>query len=119
VAKLSLRRPDTQATASMVLSLSALFFSVGLVVILFPRFDTDNNIIWYKSGGPRHMAVLGCTAISLLLGVLGFGFGLNSAGARRNERNSQSWLGFFAGAAAITLTVILFAAFYLLKQSVA
>lgn len=120
MARFSMRRPDTQATVSMILSLSALFFMVGLAVLtVFRHFDTENMIMWYARRGMRFPAILACTAIALLLGALGSGFGLNSAGARRNDRNGQSWLGFFAGAVAITGTIILFAMFMILKQDIA
>jgi VIT1/CCC1 family predicted Fe2+/Mn2+ transporter len=87
------------------------------VLTVFRHFDTQNMIIWYSPKTLRFPAILGCAGLSLLLGVLGFGIGLSSAGAKRNTRNRQSWLGFFVGAAAVTASVILFAAFFLLKQS--
>lgn len=118
MAKFSLRRPDSQATFSVILSLCSLFFVIGLAVLVFKNFTPqDNYIIWYSRKTMRMPAILACTAIAALLAIFGLGFGFNSAGQRRNEKSKQSWLGFFLGAFAFTLAVILVATFFVLAET--
>ena len=56
--------------------------------------------------------------LALGLSVLGFGFGISSAGERRNQKNHLSWAGFFVGAFAICATLILLATFFFWKESI-
>lgn len=121
MAKFSLRRPDTQATVSLILSVSAVFFVIGLAVLVLQNYGgaKTDHIIWYSSNSMRFPAIAACTGLALLLGTLGLGLGFGSADARRNDRAKQSWLGFFIGAAAVTLAVVFFAFFWILSESVA
>ncbi len=118
VAKFSLRKVETQATASAVLSLSSLFFLLGLAVLVFRHFDLETKSIFYKEGTLRVIALGLCGLFSLGLSVLGFGFGISSAGERRNQRSHLSWGGFFVGAIAICLTLVLLALFYFWREPV-
>ncbi len=118
VAKFSLRKVETQATASAVLSLSSLFFLLGLAVLVFRHFDWQSKSIFYKEGTLRVVALGLCGLFSLGLSVLGFGFGISSAGERRNQRNNLSWGGFFVGAFAICLTLVLLAFFFFWREPV-
>jgi hypothetical protein len=45
--------------------------------------------------------------MTMVLAASGFGFGLSSAGQRRNDKPQLSWTGFFIGAAILCLTVVL------------
>ncbi len=89
----------------MVLSAAAALSAAALAVLVFRNIDTSDFVIYY--GRTRRLVVMVAGAITLLLGVGGFGFGLNSAGQRRNDRQQLSWLGFFAGAAVLCVAVVL------------
>ena len=118
MAQFNLRKVDTQATSSAVLSLSSLFFVAGLAVLVFRHVDTETLSILYKSGTLRVPAIGLCGLLALGLSVLGFGFGISSAGERRNQKNHLSWTGFFVGAFAICATLILLATFFFWKESI-
>lgn len=109
MAKFSLRRYDHQAIMSLTMSLISVLSLLGLAVILVQNMKWDEMIIYY--GSSRKMAVMAGTAVTLLLSAIGFGFGFNSVGQRRNEKQKLSWLGFFIGAGVISLTLILFILF--------
>lgn len=121
VAKFSLRRPDTQATVSLILSISSMFFVAGLAVLVLQNYKgkAADHIIWYSQKSLRLPAILVCTAIAMLLGSIGLAMGFGSADARRNDRAKQSWIGFFIGALAVTLAIVFFAFFWILKQDIA
>jgi len=115
---LNLRKVDNQATTSAVLSLSSVFFVIGLAVLVFRHVDWETLSIFYKGGTLRMPAIGICGLLALGLSVLGFGFGISSAGERRNQKNHLSWLGFFIGAFVICVTLILLATFFFWKESV-
>jgi hypothetical protein len=52
------------------------------------------------------MAILLAAAITILLAATGFGFGLSSAGQRRNDKQQLSWIGFFIGAIVLAMTFV-------------
>jgi len=105
MATFSLRRYDTQARASMIVSLVSLVALCGLAFIVFQNLDPTDGVIYY--GANRKLAILGGGAITLLLSAAGFGLGLNSAGQRRNDKPLLSWIGFFLGASVLCLTLIM------------
>ncbi len=102
----------------MILSLASAIFVIGLAALVFQRLDAQSWIIPYKAESLRMPAIFICAAIAFWLGVLGLGFGLNSAGQRRNDRPTQSWIGFFVGTVCVVLTLILLATFWLWKESI-
>jgi len=118
VARFSLRRYDVQAQVAMILSFVSVIFLLALIVLAFQRLDTQSWVIPYSPKSFRMAAIVLCAAIAFWTGVFGLGFGLNSAGQRRNDKPAQSWIGFFVGAASVTLTLIVLAAFWLWKESV-
>lgn len=118
MAQFSLRKVDNQATTSAVLSFSSLFFVVGLAVLVLRHIDWGTLSIFYKSGTLRMPAIAACGLLALGLSVLGFGFGISSAGERRNQKNHLSWAGFFVGAVSICVTLILLATFFFWKETV-
>ena len=107
MAKFSLRRHDVQAQVSMVLSLTAIPCVLVMAFFVLRPLDVNQRIIPYNAKGMRPIAVYVSALGALALSTAGFGLGLNSAGQRRNDKPGLSWLGFFVGAAGITLTVIL------------
>ena len=112
MARWNLRRYDVQARVSVVLSLASVVCLAALAVAIATASWQDNRIL-YQSGTLRVPAVYVCGLLAIGFGAGGFGFGLNSAGQRRNDRTTQSWLGFFLGAASITFAVILLILFLL------
>lgn len=109
MAKFSLRRYDNQAQVSVLLSLVSLLplaaMTAIMVRLLMSRSDFTEFVFYY---GPRaRMAVLFCGLASMFLATCGFGFGLNSAGQRRNEKQQLSWIGFFTGALVLALTFVM------------
>jgi hypothetical protein len=111
----SLRRYDTQARVSVFVSLASLVSLLAMTVFVFTidkgfrLIDKSQFVINY--GPMRRMLVLATGACTVLLAIIGFGLGLNSAGERRNDKPTLSWIGFFLGAAVLCLAVILFLLF--------
>ena len=108
----SLRRYDTQARLGLWLSLLAAGGLVVMAAIIFRHFNPADRTVVY--GPLRKILVLGSGMTTILLSVGGFGFGLNSAGQRRNDKPVLSWIAFFVGAAVCCLAVLLL--FFFLKQ---
>ena len=106
MAKFSLRRYDTQARVSVIVSLASIVSLMALVLLLYRNLAWSERAIFY--GNPAYkLAVYGAGFVTLLMAASGFGFGLNSAGQRRNDKPQSSWTGFFIGAAVLCLTVVL------------
>ncbi len=103
--KFSLRRYDTQAVVSMILSLVALGGLVILAALLTRNLNWADKVIVYGNQKYRLLILLIAT-VTGTLAAAGFGFGANSAGQRRNEKAGLSWVGFFIGAAVMCLTVL-------------
>jgi hypothetical protein len=109
VPKLSLRRYDVQARTSVVLSVASFVCFLGLTALVFrhPMLALKEKVIVYNPDGLRAPLTYAFGLLSLGLGAAGFGLGWNSAGQRRNDKPVHSWVGFFLGGGAITLTLIL------------
>lgn len=114
----SLRRYDVQAKLALVISCVAFLGVGGLIGLIFRNFHREMGIIVYGTKSMFAPAVFLVTAATLLLGGIGAALGANSAGQRRNEHSKRSWAAFFIGAAAISLTIIVFFAFYLYRVPV-
>jgi hypothetical protein len=110
MAKLSLRRYDHQAVASIILSGLSIVTMFGLVFLLFRNLNPQEKMIYYAQ--TYKLAFLGGTAVTLMLSVAAFGLGLNSVGQRRNDKQRMSWIGFFIGAAVFSLTLVIFFIFH-------
>jgi len=118
VATGSFRRYDVQAKWSVILSTASVVVLLVVVVILGRNYQPGIRRILF--GNPVYqMMVMGGSAMTMLLSGLGLILGLSSAGQRRNERQKQSWAGFFLGTAVLSLAIIFLAAFWLLKMQAA
>lgn len=115
MAQSKLRRFDVQATYALVLSAFSTVPCVAAAIVLAWKYDSDLGQIVYGSGGKVVPVFLVCIVLSLLPGFAGFLFGLNSAGQRRNDKTTRSWIGFFVGGAVCTVDVILMLAFVMLR----
>ncbi len=111
MAKFSLRRYDSQALVSVLLSALAVVPLIAMAYFMIQNFEWEAQIVIY--GPTRRIAIFGAAAAAIGLAVLGSGFGFNSAGQRRNDKGRYSWLGFFTGAAVISLTFGLLALFFI------
>ena len=118
MAQSKLRRFDVQATYGMVLSVFSAVPCLGAAVVLAMKYDSVLGQIVYGSGGKVAPVFLLCVILSLLPGFAGFLFGLSSAGQRRNDKPTRSWIGFFVGGAVCTVDVILVLAFVMLRLEV-
>jgi hypothetical protein len=115
VAKFSLRRYETQAAVSVGAAVAAAVMLGGLTFLVMQHFDFGELALYY--GPTRRMVILAATAVTLLVSVIGFGFGINSVGQRRNEQQNRSWLGFFVSAVVFCLTLVVFALFFFRGES--
>ena len=111
--RLSLRRYDVQARIALVAAIAAAVLVLALAVLVFRRVDWTNKVIAYRPNTLRWYLIMLVTGMSILVSALALGFGLNSAGQRRNDRHRWSWIGFFLGAACLCLTILLFVVFRL------
>lgn len=116
--KFSLRRYDTQARFGLLLSILSVGGLLALAALVvsadkgFAYFNTADLTITY--GPVRRLAVLATGGMTALLAVSGFGFGLNSAGQRRNDKPMLSWISFFVGGAVLCLALVLL--FFFMRQ---
>jgi hypothetical protein len=116
VAKFSIRRFDNQAQMGAVLSLISIAPLAALIFFIARNMDRQEWIFYY--GTPSRIAVLLSAMVSLLLSGMGFGFGLNSAGQRRNDKQQLSWVGFFTGAIVLALTFVMLSLFFLRGEAI-
>lgn len=115
---INLRRVDVQAKLSFTAAIIALMVTAALAFFVLQGLHWDTKIIPYSSRSNRMMGVMGAGAASLVIGTVGFWFGLSSAGQRRNELQILSWLGFFLSALAITVSGLLLTTFMLWRESI-
>lgn len=114
----NLRRFDVQARYSLNLSLAALL-PLGIAIYACLRnFAFEVREIQYGENSMFLLAFLACIGTAGTLAALGAILGFNSAEQRRNEANKKSWLGFFIGTAVVSLTIIVFAGFYILRLQI-
>lgn len=112
MAKWSLRRYDIQARVSVLLSALALVVLAGTAVSIIRPMNWAEKTIPYKKSTLRMPVIYATGFAGLALGAAGFGLGFSSAGQRRNDKPLHSWLGFFLGGTAITLSLILLFLFF-------
>ncbi len=110
-----LRRYDVQADYACVLSLISVVPFLGGVALVLRNYHHELGQIIYGSKGLYLPVFLGCLFFSTVPSAIGFLLGWNSAGQRRNNKPRRSWIGFFLGGSILTLELILFIAFYMLR----
>lgn len=109
------RRYDVQARYSLIISVASIVPLAAATYATCQRYDPQLRAIQYANSGVFRPAFLACIAGACLLAVIGAALGFNSAGQRRNTEQRKSWTGFFIGTAALSLSIILFAAYAFLK----
>lgn len=115
MARGSLRRYDVQAKYAFTLAVVSIVPGVAALWMGWKRFDADLGRIIYGAQGRFVMAFMGCVLFSTVLAGLGFVWGWSSAGQRRNDHPSRSWIAFFVGGGVLTLNVVLMIAFFMLR----
>ncbi|MCK4659260.1 MAG: hypothetical protein KAV82_07025 [Phycisphaerae bacterium] len=116
MASKSLRRYDVQAKVSLIITILASFGLVVLITILGRNYNSELRAIMYGSESIyAPLVMLGTAGISLL-SLIGLVLGFNSAGQRRNNMQTRSWVAFFLGTAVLAGAVICLAMFWILKM---
>lgn len=110
-----LRRFDVQANYALGLALGSVVPLLGAISLAIKNYNPDVGQIIYGSKGSFVIAYFGCVLASALSAGVGFFFGLNSAGQRRNDKPARSWAGFFLGGSVLTADIILTLAFLILR----
>lgn len=111
-----LRRFDVQAKYALVLSLMSVAPWLGAMIVVARNYDHNLGQIVHGAKSLFLPVFLACLGSSLVLSLIGSGFGLNSAGQRRNDKPKWSWTGFLVGSGVATLNVILLIAYFMLKM---
>lgn len=96
------------AIVSVIPLLAALY-------LVWRNYNHQLGQIVYGSKGTYIMLLLGCVGASSLPGFIGFVLGWSSAGQRRNETPTKSWIGFFLGAGVLTINFVILLAFWMLR----
>lgn len=115
---LNLRRVDVQAKVAFFAAILSIMVTLALAYFVLKGLHWETKIIPYSSKSNRMLGVLGTGGLSLVIGAIGFWFGLTSAGQRRNEQQVLSWLGFFLSAMTITASAVLLTTFMLWRERV-
>jgi hypothetical protein len=101
----------------VICSVIALIGLVLLAGLLWRNYDGELKMILFGNPMFQHVILLG-VAGTMGLAAIGALLGMNSAGQRRNEHQGRSWAGFFIGTVALSLTIVAFAAFWLMRSKV-
>lgn len=114
----NVKHPNTQGLLSALCSCVSIALLPMLAFIVFQRFSLRERAIAYSSSSMRLPIILLVTGVAGLLALIGFGLGIRSMGQVRNDHPGRSWLGFVLGAFGMVMAMLLFLAFYLLKEAV-
>lgn len=106
MARFSLRRFETQARMSLIIGIFSCLCLLVLGYLVFHNINWSEWVIYYGHKWRRQAVHVGA-AITVMAATAALGFGLNSAGQRRNTRPRESWLGFLLGAGIICFAVVL------------
>ena len=109
------RKYDVQARYSLIISLASIVPLAAAGYSSLTRYDPALRAIQYGDTGFFKPAFLACIGTACLLAAIGASLGLNSAGQRRNTAQRKSWIGFFIGAAVLSASIVVFAAYAFLK----
>jgi len=115
---MKLKTFEAQSRLSVLLAVVAAVLTIAAAFLIVTRFDPESFAVVIRVRGARFFAIIGATAVAILLGLTGFFMALNSAGQRRNKESRLAWLGFFSNAAILTLALCLFVFFFLAKVGV-
>ncbi len=111
----NLRRFDVQAKYAAVLAVVSVVPLFSALFLVWRNYNHQLGQIVYGSGGSFIIMLLGCVVASSLPSFSGFVLGWSSAGQRRNETPTKSWIGFFLGAGVLTTNFVILIAFWMLR----
>jgi len=114
----SLRKFDVQAKAALTLAVVSAIPFLCAALLTARNWNSDLDQITYGVGSRFVPLLLACLLLSMAPSALGFLLGWSSAGQRRNDRSSWSWVGFFLGGLIFTLDFILLLAFWKLRLAI-
>jgi len=114
----TLRRFDVQANLAALLALLSLAPFAVAAFLAVSRYNSELGQIVYGSKGKFLPVFAGSVLLSMFPSAVGFLLGWNSAGQRRNEKPTRSWIGFFLGGLILTFNVILLIAFWMRRLEV-
>ncbi len=109
---------EQQARMSVIFAVVSVIAALGAAVLCIYKFRPDEGFVVFNSGGLFQPVVAAAILVSLLSGATAFFMGLSSAGQRRNKATSLSWLGFFTGAAGLTVALSTGVFFWLTRYPV-
>ena len=79
------------------------------------NYEPTLGQIVYGSKGNFLPMFLGCVVLSMVPSVVAMILGISSAGQRRNDKPTHSWIGFFVGGSVLTFDLILVIALLMLR----
>ena len=115
MARASLRRFDVQAKWAVLFSTASVLCCLAFAFLLLRNWKGDVQQIIFRGDSMYQPVVVVCAGLSMLLALFGATLGFNSAGQRRNDKQKLSWTGFFVGAGVLSVSLVLFTAFYLFR----
>ena len=111
MAKFSLGRPDDRhAKLSLYLALASVVTLLMQFFVILQKADLGEFVVRY--GKNRKMAILGATAMTLVLAASAFGMGINSVAQKKVKKQKLCWVGFFVGAGVMCMSVVALYLFY-------
>ncbi len=110
-----LRRFDVQAKTAFALALISVCPCVAGAYLLVRNYHHELGQVVYRGDSYFFPAFLVCLIASLAPSAIAFLLGLSSAGQRRNDRPTRSWIGFFVGGLIATVDLVLLLAFLMLR----
>ena len=109
MAKFSLGRPDDRhAKLSLYLAVASAVTLLMQLFFILQKADLIELVVRY--GKNRRLAILGATAMTLMLAASAFGMGINSVGQKKVKKQKLCWISFFVSAGVMCMAVV---AFYL------
>jgi hypothetical protein len=109
---------EKQAQFSVLFGVLGGLAAAAGVALTLQNFRWDSFEFFYNPKGMRLLMVLGACGLGGLAGVVALYTGFVSAGHKRNRFSHLSWLGYWFGAAALTLALCTFALAFLTKQEI-
>jgi hypothetical protein len=102
----------------MVLAIVSTLPFLVAAALAVRNYDAKLMQITYGQGGKFVPILITALLLSMAPSFVGFVLGWSSAGRRRNEQPTFSWIGFFVGGFIFTLNFILLIAFWKLRMAI-
>ncbi len=112
MASRSLRRYDVQARASLIVSILSVLAMASLALLLLRNYDFDLHAVIYAKKSYYSPMFFAGTSATMLLSAIGLVLGFNSAGQRRNDVQTRSWIAYFLSVAVLSGSIVCFCIFW-------